>query len=304
MGWLVLSSEDLTPPPFPLLMKLPSAFLLLLAASALAQETKPTAAEASKPATADAAKPTQVEVLDLEGKRFVLVKNITSPEEFAGFDRNVQVMNQQLESAKLSKQLVELALTTPEREARQRELEAKEAKLNADNENMAKTYGYSILRQYVIVQTKLTVLTALTTEEYAKLSAAKDFKAESVVNGAEGKKLQVRETVKGAVEVEAFKLQVQRVMEARKALQQLVELQPRLTKDEDKKKVEEAVRNAQGEVNKALEDFRKARQYDLPNEITVQTAEAKLYTLLSDDEKKNLQEKSEPKKDAPATDKK
>ena len=304
MGWLVLSSEDLTPPPFPLLMKLPSAFLLLLAASALAQENKPAAAEALKTTAPEAAKPTQVEVLDLEGKRFVLVKNITSPEEFAGFDRNVQVMNQQLESAKLSKQLVELALTTPEREARQRELEAKEAKLNADNENMAKTYGYSILRQYVIVQTKLTVLTALTTEEYAKLSAAKDFKAESVVTGAEGKKFQVRETVKGAVEVEAFKLQVQRVMEARKALQQLVELQPRLTKDEDKKKVEEAVRNAQGEVNKALEDFRKARQYDLPNEITVQTAEAKLYTLLSDDEKKNLQEKSEPKKDAPATDKK
>ena len=285
-------------------MKLPSAFLLLLAASALAQENKPAAAEALKTTAPEAAKPTQVEVLDLEGKRFVLVKNITSPEEFAGFEGNVQIMSKQLESAKLSKQLVELALTTPEREARQRELEAKEAKLNADNENMAKTYGYSILRQYVIVQTKLTVLTALTTEEYAKLSAAKDFKAESVVTGAEGKKFQVRETVKGAVEVEAFKLQVQRVMEARKALQQLVELQPRLTKDEDKKKVEEAVRNAQGEVNKALEDFRKARQYDLPNEITVQTAEAKLYTLLSDDEKKNLQEKSEPKKDAPATDKK
>jgi hypothetical protein len=276
-------------------MKKLASLLSLLAVLAQAQEAKPAAA-------AEAPKPAQLEVLDLDGKRFALVKLLASAEEFANFERNVQVMSQQLEQAKLTKQLVDLALTTPEREARQRELDAKQAKLTTDNESMAKAYGYSILRQYVIVPTKVIVLTGLTKDEYASLSAAKDFKPESVVSGAEDKKFLVRETVTGAVEVEAFKLLVQRVLEARKALQQLIELQPRLTKDEDKKKVEDAVKNAQSEVNKALEEFKSSRKYELPNEITLQTAEAKLYTLLTDEEKKNLQEK--PAAGAPAPEKK
>lgn len=283
-------------------MKSLVVLLTLLAAAARAQDAKPAAP--ATPANAEAAKTTQVEILDLDGKRFALVKNIASAEEFAGFERNVQVMSQQVEAAKLTKQLVELALTTPEREARQRELDAKQAKLTADNESMAKAYGYSILRQYIIVPTKLIVLLPLTNDEYNKLSSSKDFKKESVVTGAEDKKFQVRDTITGAVEVEAFKLQVQRVIEARKALQQLIELQPRLTKDEDKKKVEEAVKNAQSEVNKALEEFKKARSYDLPNEITIQTAEAKLYTLLTDEEKKNIQDKPDAKKDEKAPEKK
>lgn len=262
-----------------------ASLLSLLAVLVNAQEAKPDSG-------AEPQKTNQVEVLDLDGKRFALVKQLNTAEEFAGFERNVQVVSQQLEAAKLTKQLVDLALTTPEREARQHELEAKQAKLTADNESMSKTYGYSILRQYVIVPTKLVVMTALTKAEYETLAKAKNFKADSVISGADDKKFIARETVAGAVEVEAFKLQVQRVLEARKALQQLVELQPRLTKDEDKKKVEEAVKNAQNEVNKALEEFKKARNYDLPAELTIQTAEAKLYTLLTDDEKKNIQEKT------------
>jgi hypothetical protein len=161
---------------------------------------------------------------------------------------------------------------------------------------MAKNYGFDLSRQYLVVQTKLNVLSALTNEEYIKLAADKDFKAESVVNSGD-KKFLARGSVAGTVEVEAFKLQVQRVMETRRALQQLVDLQPRLTKDADKKKVEDAVKNAQSEVNAALEEFKKARGYDLPNEITLQTAEAKLYTLLSDEENKKLTEQAQPKKE-------
>jgi type II secretory pathway pseudopilin PulG len=271
-------------------MKKLTAFLCLCALSATAQETKPADAKPADPKAA------QVEVLEVEGKRFVLVRNFAAVEDFANFERNVQVINQKRQEAQQVQQLAQIALTTPEREARSKEFEAKLAVLQSDNATMAKNYGFDLSRQYLVVQTKLNVLSALSNEEYIKLAADKEFKSESVVNAGD-KKFLNRGSVSGAVEVEAFKLQVQRVMETRRALQQLVDLQPRLTKDADKKKVEDAVKNAQGEVNAALEEFRKSRGYDLPGEITLQTAEAKLYTLLSDEESKRLSDQTPAKKD-------
>ena len=269
-----------------------------------ADEAKPAAAPAPAAAPVAAPKDVQVEVLDVDGKRFVLVKNIGSAEEFANFEQNVKVISQEKADATQVKQLSELALTTPEREARTRELEGKLARLQADNTAMAKAYGFDLSRQYTVIPTKLLILTALSNDDYIKLAAGKDFKADSVINGGDNKKFLLKDTVTGAVEVESFKLLVQRVLESRKALQQLVDLQPRLTKEEDKKKVEEALKSAQSEVNKALEEFKKARTYDLPNELTIQTAEAKLYTLLSDDEKKSLQAQVDSKKDEAKKDEK
>ncbi len=270
-------------------MKNLSLLTCLCAMTLLAQENKPAEAAADP-------KSTQVEVLEVEGKRFVLVRNFATVEDFANFERNVQVIGQKRQEAQQIQQLAQIALTTPEREARTKELEAKLTVLQSDNAAMAKNYGFDLSRQYLVVQTKLNVLSVLTNEEYIKLAADKNFKAESVVNSGD-KKFLARGSVAGTVEVEAFKLQVQRVMETRRALQQLVDLQPRLTKDADKKKVEDAVKNAQSEVNAALEEFKKARGYDLPNEITLQTAEAKLYTLLSDEENKKLTEQAQPKKE-------
>ncbi len=262
----------------------------LLAGLALAQDVKRSETGQENGKTA------QVEVLESEGKRFVLVRSFGSAEDFANFERNVQVINQKRQEAQQVQQLAQIALTTPEREARSKELEAKLTVLQSDNAAMSKNYGFDLSRQYLVVQTKLNVLSSLTNEEYIKLAADKDFKSESVVNSGD-KKFLSRGSVTGTVEVEAFKLQVQRIMETRRALQQLVDLQPRLTKDADKKKVEEAVKNAQSEVNEALEEFKKSRGYDLPGEITLQTAEAKLYTLLSDEENKKLTEQSQPKKE-------
>ena len=275
-------------------------FSVLALGAYAADEAKPVTA----PAAPEAPKDVQVEVLDVDGKRFVLVKNIGSAEEFANFEQNVKIISQEKADATQVKQLAELALTTPEREARTRELEGKLARLQADNTAMAKAYGFDLSRQYTVIPTKLLILTALSNDDYIKLAAGKDFKAESVINGGDNKKFLLKDTVTGAVDVESFKLLVQRVLESRKALQQLVDLQPRLTKEEDKKKVEEALKNAQSEVNKALEDFKKARTYDLPNELTIQTAEAKLYTLLSDEEKKSLQAQVDSKKDEAKKDEK
>jgi hypothetical protein len=220
-------------------MKTTPLLLSLLALTAFAEDAKPaaaavpaapTAAEAGKPA--DANKTVQVETLTSDGKTFVLVKIIGDPQAFANFQNDVQTIGQEQQQVAQVKQLAELALTTPEREARIRELETKFSRLKADNETMAKTYGFDLTRQYVIVPTKVVVLTNLTNEDYIKLAASAGFKAESVLNAGD-KKFLIRESVSGAAEVEAFKLQLQRILEAKRGLQQLVDAQPRFTKDED-----------------------------------------------------------------------
>jgi hypothetical protein len=261
------------------------------------------AAEADKSAAPKPEEPksVQVEVLDANGKRFILVKTIQSAEEFTAFERDAQAITADQKETALTKQLLDLALTTPEKEARGRELEAKFKKLQDTNANMAKTYNFDLTRQYLVVPTAVKVLTILTNEEYTKLSASKDFKADSITAGADDKKLLLKEVIKGAVEVESFQLQVRRVLEAKRGLQQLVEAQPRFTKPDDKKKIEDAIKNTQTEVNKSLEEFKKSRGYDIPNEFNIQTSEAKLYTLLSDEEQKNLQEKIDNKDAKPET---
>jgi hypothetical protein len=267
-------------------MKLLPISVMVLSLSCFADEkAKPAAPAPEVPQTV------QVEVLDSNGKKFILVKSIESAEEFAAFEKDAQAITADQKDAALTKQLLDLALTTPEKEARGRELDGKFKKLQATNATMAKTYNFDLTRQYLIVPTSVKVLTILTNEEYAKLAAAKDFKADSVITNADDKKLILKETIKGAAEVEAFQQQVRRVLEAKRGLQQLVEAQPRFTKAEDKKKIEEAIKNTQAEVNKSLEDFKKSRGYEIPNEFNIQTAQAKLYTLLSDEEQKSLQEK-------------
>ncbi len=298
------SIEPLTPS-ISMPMKTLSIFasLMITAASYGATDAKPSEkAEAKAPAATEKPQPIQIEALDLEGKRFILVKIISSPEAWAAFERDTQFISAQQKDAALTKQLADLALTTPEKEARGNELQAKITKLQENNAAMAKTYNFDLSRQYLVVATRVRVLTALSKEEYAKLSAEKDFKAENIVNGPEDKKFLVRDTVTGAGEVETFKVQVGRILETKRALQGLIEAQPRYTKEEDKKKIEEAIRNTQTEVNKSLEEFKKTRGFEIPVEFNIQTAEAKLYTLLTDEEKKSLEEKTESK--APISEKK
>jgi hypothetical protein len=277
-------------------MKLLPISLMVLSLSCYADEK-------AKPATPapEAPKSVQVEVLDSNGKKFVLVKSIESAEEFAAFEKDAQAITADQKDAATTKQLLDLALTTPEKEARGRELDAKFKKLQATNANMAKTYNFDLTRQYLVVPTSVKVLTILSNDEYTKLAATKDFKADSVIAGPDDKKLLQKETIKGAAEVEAFQQQVRRVLEAKRGLQQLIEAQPRFTKPEDKKKIEEAIKNTQVEVNKSLEEFKKSRGYEIPNEFNIQTAQAKLYTLLSDEEQKSLQDKIDGKDAKPET---
>jgi len=219
-------------------------------------------------------------------------KNIA---ECLNFQKNIQVLTQQVEELKRLQIFLENALTTPEKEARGHEIAAKSAKLKGDNESMGKLYGgFSIERPYQLAFTKAIIATPITNEEFAKLSAAKDFKSDSIITANE-KRYQIRNTISGQVEVETFGLSLKRIADAKAQLQQLIDLQPKLTKDDDKKKVEKALKEIQDDLSKSLEEFKKNQGFEFTSDALTLPAEAKLTVQITEDEKKAIESK------APAT---
>ncbi|MEY3548549.1 MAG: hypothetical protein RLZZ552_916 [Verrucomicrobiota bacterium] len=208
------------------------------------------------------------------------------------FQNNIQVLAKQVEELKRLQIFLENALTTPEKEARGHEIAAKQAKLKGDNESMGKLYGgFSIDRPYQLVFTKAIIATPLSNEEFTKLTSAKDFKSDTILSLGD-KKFQIRNTVAGQAEVETFGLSLKRITDAKSQLQQLVDLQPRLTKDEDKAKVEKAIKDLQDDLSKNLEEFKKSHGFDFNAEAITLPAEAKLSVQITEDEKKAIEAKA------------
>ena len=208
-----------------------SFLLAALCVSLNAQEAKPADTKAAAPAP-------EVKLsggAKTEPKAYFaevwLGKNIA---ECLNFQKNIQVLGQQVEELKRLQIFLDNALTTPEKEARGHDIAAKTAKLKGDNESMTKLYnGFSIERPYQFIATKAVIATPISNEEFAKISAAKDFKPDTIISTGE-KKFQIRDTVSGQVEVETFGLALKRITDAKAQLQQLIDLQPKLTKDDDR----------------------------------------------------------------------
>lgn len=278
------------PPPQKPAMRIATLCSALLIAPLLAEDAKP----------AEAPKAAPTEIIEAQGKRLALVKLIANAAEFQAFQRDVEQISNERKDAALTKQLLDVALTTPEKEARQRQLDAKMQKLVVSNTAMAKAYGFDLNRQYVVMPTKLAIYQLLTDDEYVKLAASPDFKKDTVIEADGGKKLQAKGTVTGAVEVETWQIQVRVIAESKQRLQQLLDLQPKLTKAEDKKKVEEAIQRGQKDVNEAEAAFATSQKYPYSEKLATQIAEAKLYMLLSDEENKQVDKAIAEQKDKPA----
>ena len=271
-----------------------SFLLAALCVSLNAQEAKPAETKAAAPEVklAGGAKAEQKAY-------FAEVWNGKSIAECLTFQKNVQVLGQQVEELKRLQVFLENALTTPEKEARGHEIAAKQAKLKGDNESMGKLYnGFSIERPYQLAFTKAVIATPISNEEFTKLSGAKDFKPDTIIAVGE-KKFHIRDTISGQGEVETFGLSLKRITDAKAQLQQLIDLQPKLTKEDDKKKVEKAIKEIQDELTKSLGEFKQSRGFEFNSEAITLPAEAKLAVQISEEEKKAIEAKS-----APATDKK
>lgn len=145
--------------------------------------------DASKPATAATASSSTTPTQSMDGaastsnpsqQKNVLVKvaTLNGLEANDEFTRNVQVLQaQRQEIVKLNASTNEAAADSDARKALQTQLDAAVKKLEADNQTMAKSYGYSILRNYVRIPEVSQVFVVLTEDEITKQPAPTDGSA-------------------------------------------------------------------------------------------------------------------------------
>jgi hypothetical protein len=95
------------------------------------------------------------------------------------FTRNVQVVQAQRQEIVRLNEALQKADAGAARDQAQAQLDAAVKKLEADNQTMSKTYGYSIVRNYVRVPDVSQILVVLTEEEIAKQPAPTDGSAPS-----------------------------------------------------------------------------------------------------------------------------
>jgi len=132
-----------------------------------------TAASAQQTNSTSASNPAQ--------NKSVLVKVATIDGVVANdeFTRNVQVVQAQRQEIVRLNEALQKADAGAARDQAQAQLDAAVKKLEADNQTMSKTYGYSIMRNYVRVPDVSQILVVLTEEEIAKQPAPTDGSAPS-----------------------------------------------------------------------------------------------------------------------------
>ena len=132
-----------------------------------------TAASAQQKNSTSASNPAQ--------NKSVLVKVATIDGVVANdeFTRNVQVVQAQRQEIVRLNEALQKADAGAARDQAQAQLDAAVKKLEADNQTMSKTYGYSIMRNYVRVPDVSQILVVLTEEEIAKQPAPTDGSAPS-----------------------------------------------------------------------------------------------------------------------------
>ena len=95
------------------------------------------------------------------------------------FTRNVQVVQALRQEIARLNEVLQKADAGAARDQAQAQLDAAVKKLEADNQTMSKTYGYSIMRNYVRVPDVSQILVVLTEEEIAKQPTPNDGSAPS-----------------------------------------------------------------------------------------------------------------------------
>ena len=145
-----------------------------------AAKTAPATAASNAPVTS-AQQTNSTSASNPAQNKSVLVKVATIDGVVANdeFTRNVQVVQAQRQEIVRLNEALQKADAGTARDQAQAQLDAAVKKLEADNQTMSKTYGYSIMRNYVRVPDVSQILVVLTEEEIAKQPAPTDGSAPS-----------------------------------------------------------------------------------------------------------------------------
>ena len=214
---------------------------------------------------AAAAQPMLVKVATIEGK--------AANDEFT---RNVQVVQAQRQEIVRMNEAANAAPEGAARDALKAKLDEAVKKLDADNQLMAKTYGYSILRNYVRVPEKSEVFIVLTPEELEKQAKPAD--------GSEPAKTARVCVLADAQANQAFQSAVQSLQQLRQQAAALKVQLDAATTDKDKAYVQGQFDLAMKQLNEANAAATKAYAFNLNRQYVMSIERSSLYVAATAEE--------------------
>lgn len=214
---------------------------------------------------AAAAQPMLVKVATIEGK--------AANDEFT---RNVQVIQAQRQEIVRMNEAMNAAPEGAARDALKAKLDEAVKKLDADNQLMAKTYGYSILRNYVRVPEKSEVFIVLTPEELEKQAKPAD--------GSEPAKTARVCVLADAQANQAFQSAVQSLQQLRQQAAALKVQLDAATTDKDKAYVQGQFDLAMKQLNEANAAATKAYAFNLNRQYVMSIERSSLYVAATAEE--------------------
>ncbi|MDR2862483.1 MAG: hypothetical protein LBV54_01200 [Puniceicoccales bacterium] len=239
------------------------------------------------------------EIIEQNGQKLALVATIKTVAANREFQNNVNVVQQQRNDAVDLKKRLDQALTAGEKDALQKRLDEILKSLDSNNAIMVKTYGFSLLRNYVISFVKTRLFTPLNDEEFAKLPPEEKAKPDSIKT-IEGKVYAYIASIDGIAENDIFRQNVQLVQTQRTRLVQLKQALDKTTSDEDKKKLQEEFDKSETVLKNNNDEMVKRYGFSLIRNYLLEVEESRLYTALSDEEaKKANTDKPEAPAEAP-----
>ena len=167
----------------------------------------PIALAASGTSTSQSGGTTDAAATAAQQTSLIKISTIEGKDSNDEFTRNVQVLEAQRQEIMKLNESTNAAPAGKAHDDLQAQLDAAVARLDGDNKTMAKTYGYSILRNYVRVPEVSEIFVVLTKDEIAKQPAPKD--------GSEPAKTLKVATISDAQGNQAFQTTVQNLQQMR-----------------------------------------------------------------------------------------
>lgn len=229
--------------------------------------------------------------LEINGQKFILVCSIKTLEANRQFQQNVQVVQNQLQQVKALQQRVEQAMTLVEKEALRKVLDDTNKSLEQNNTLMAKTYGFSLLRNYTVEIGKTRLFTPITDEEYAKAKDSADFKEENFVVNPQAKFAHMA-TIAGVAENNIFRQNVQLVQAQRQRLVQLQQAVEQTGDEAEKAKLQDEFKKSEETLLKNNEEMTKRYGFSLTRNYVMEIEESRLFMAVTPEEFAKQQEEA------------
>lgn len=219
-----------------------------------------------------------IDYIEQNGQKFVHVSTISSAEANENFMTNMQLVQRQRQALVALSQI----LSPKEKETMASAIKERETALNKNNEQMAKSYGFTLLRNYLHQIVESQVFLKLTDEEYSKAKEEGVPADQFIVKGND--KFRLIAKIPGAAANDQFRHNVQVMQAQRDRLVQMNNVLAKMPEGEDKTKLQAEAKTFGERLEADNKTMIEKYGFSLTRNYLLQVVESKLYTAVTEEE--------------------